>query len=114
MSKDGLKSLILLFYLATLGFAITGLVFGFYYPEYDSEFDLGSKFNHTVGGDAYNYIIMAGRGLIWIGLSIISAIVASTLNIGYYLIVKNNEKLADKPETNATKIQATENLEANE
>lgn len=100
MTKEAFKGVIAIFYLATISLVITGLVFGFYYPDYDSELDLGSKFNHTVGGDAYNYIIMAGRGLIWIGMAIITAIIGGVLNIGYFIIgkveVKNVNQISNE------------------
>lgn len=88
MTRNTFKSLIALFYLVTIGLVITGLVFGFYYPDYDSEYDLGSKFNHTVGGDAYNYIIMGARGLIFIGLAGITSVIGVAVNISYIVIWK--------------------------
>ncbi|MDN3956216.1 hypothetical protein [Sporolactobacillus laevolacticus] len=105
MSKEGLKALIFLFYLVTIGFVVTGLVFGFYYPNYDSELDLGSTFNHTVGGDAYNYIIMAGRGLLWIGMAIVTAIIGAALNICYFIVGKVEVDHSKKTQTNEDKAE---------
>lgn len=105
MTQSTFKGLITLLYLATIGLVITGLVFGFYYPDYDSELDLGSTFNHTVGGDAYNYIIMASRGLLWIGMAIITAIIGAALNICYFIVGKVEVDHSKKTQTNEDKAE---------
>jgi len=42
---------------------------------------LGDYKGHIVGGDAFNFIIIANRGIGWINIGIISSIIGSTLAI---------------------------------
>ncbi len=65
------------------------IVTGYYYSHYDSDLDTGNSFNHIVGGDAYNYIIMGARATMWMGLGIIFTIIATGLLIGYFILFKN-------------------------
>lgn len=54
-----------LFYLAAVGLTVFGIVNAFYDSDYK---------HSIVKGDAYNYIIFAGRGLIFVGAGIVSAL----------------------------------------
>jgi hypothetical protein len=58
--------------LAAIALAIVGLVITYTNPDYQ---------NKIVGGDAFNYIIFAARGAVWIGASIVTAIAALGLQI---------------------------------
>lgn len=55
-----------IFYLLAGVFLIVGLVLAYQDSNYDTE---------IVGGDAYNYIIFATRGIVWVGCAICSSIV---------------------------------------
>lgn len=55
----------ILFYLLAVGLATTGFVVAYQ----DSSYSI-------VGGDAYNYIIFAGRGIAWMGSAIVSTVIA--------------------------------------
>ena len=57
-----------LFYVLAVILAITGVVTA--YSDAD-----------VVGGDAFNFIIGAGRGTAWVGVAIVAAIVALGLQI---------------------------------
>ena len=61
-----------LFYLLAVGLAIAGFVVAYQDSNYA---------NSIVGGDAYNYIIFAGRGMTWMG----AAIAATVLGLGCQL-----------------------------
>lgn len=85
-----------IFYLVALGCIIFGLVTAYYYPDYSVD-DLGltssgNSFNHVVGGDSYNFIIMGARGLLWTVLGLISALIGSTVTIVRVLIGKADIK----------------------
>lgn len=76
------RKLATLLYFVAAGFIIFGLVTMYHYRSYNEEFNSsGGKAGHIVGGDAYNYIIIATRvvGLMIIGA--VSAVVASALLI---------------------------------
>lgn len=87
-TKDSLTGLAWIFYAISLGCIIFGLVTAYYYPASsdDSTFDI--PFNHVVGSDAYNFIIMGLRALVWIVLGLISTVIGSTFMIIRGLISK--------------------------
>jgi hypothetical protein len=65
----------LILYLAAIAIAIVGLAIAYTDPNYQHK---------IVGGDAFNYIIFAARGAVWIGASIVTAIAALGLQIVGY------------------------------
>jgi hypothetical protein len=84
-NAEFLKGISIISYVISLGLVIAGLVITYYYPSYDSNLNIGNKFNHVVGGDAYNYIIIGVRGLGLITIGVGFAIVGSAFLISYYL-----------------------------
>ena len=66
----------LILYLAAIVIAIFGLVIT--YTDLDYQ-------NKIVGGDAFNYVIFAARGAVWVGISIVTAIAALGLQIVGYM-----------------------------
>ncbi|GGY87735.1 hypothetical protein GCM10011613_35930 [Cellvibrio zantedeschiae] len=71
-----------LFYVIAVGLAFFGIYIGFK--------ELGYK-DGIVGGDAYNYIIFAGRGSIIIGVAIVAAIIGLGIQIYcHFLFLSKN------------------------
>lgn len=64
------------FYLAALVLAVYGLFIAFQDSSYS---------NKVVGGDAYNYIIFAGRATVVVGAGIISAILGLGCQIAVHV-----------------------------
>lgn len=61
---------------------IIGFIVMYHYGDYNEDYNSdGSMFGHTVGGDAYNYIIMGLRGLGFMAAGLISAVIATGLLI---------------------------------
>jgi hypothetical protein len=89
------------FYLLSLGSIIFGIVAAYFYPEYDSSIGIGNSFNHIVGGDAYNYTIMATRGLLWVCVGLTCAVIGASLTVCYYVtgkhFVEDNRVNAESP-----------------
>ncbi|GGL55648.1 hypothetical protein [Sporolactobacillus putidus] len=107
-AKDSLSAVIWIFYLIALGCIVFGIVTAYYYPDQQKDLlgnPTGSIFNHVVGGDAYNYIIMGLRGLVWIVIGFISAIIGSTC-----AIIRGVHKSDTKPKKEIT-IQDTTPIE---
>ncbi|USB34272.1 hypothetical protein [Paenibacillus sp. YPG26] len=77
-----MKGIAVILYLIAAGLLIFGIVTMYHYGDYNSGYNLsGSKAGHIVGGDAYNYIIIATRGVGLIVAALISSLVASTIFI---------------------------------
>jgi uncharacterized membrane protein len=92
MSKS-LKSLVVLLYIVSIGLVTYGIVTMYYYPDSYAELDAimeRTPFNHLVEGDAYNYIIMAGRGIGLILIGGFIGLIANIINI-YGLISARKE-----------------------
>lgn len=66
--------------------AVLMVIFGFVFAYQDS------SYNQIVGGDAYNYIIFATRGVVWIGTGIVAAI----LGLACQLLNLKDELLKQK------------------
>lgn len=85
MKRVTLKSIVLTFYFIAICSIIFGIITTYYYPNASTDpltgDSTGSTFNHVVGGDAYNYVIMGLRGLVWIVIGFISALIGSTAAI---------------------------------
>lgn len=108
MKKKTLESIMLTFYFLALCSIVFGIVTAYYYPDQQKDLlgnPTGSTFNHVVGGDAYNYIIMGLRGLVWIVIGFISAIIGSTC-----AIIRGVHKSDTKPKKEIT-IQDTTPIE---
>lgn len=60
------------FYVVSVIFVVVGFVVTYQDSSYETK---------IVGGDAYNYIIFAGRGIVWVG----AAVVASIFGLGCQL-----------------------------
>lgn len=67
ISGSGYAMVAILLYIVAVGLAIGGFV--------NAYFDSGYP-HAIVGGDAFNYIIFATRGAVWMGGAIVSAIIA--------------------------------------
>ncbi|OMD12032.1 hypothetical protein [Paenibacillus odorifer] len=69
-------------YIISVALIIFGFITTYHYGDYNSDYNTsGSMFGHVVGGDAYNYTIMATRGVVLLIAGLISAVVASALLI---------------------------------
>jgi hypothetical protein len=88
--SGGLKFLVVMFYIGAIALVTYGLITMLHYPYYSS-YDTETPMNHFVEGDAYNYIIMAGRGAGFIILGGFIGIIGNLLNI-YGLIYSKIEK----------------------
>lgn len=69
---------------------VVAFIVAFQYGDYDSEYSFindgfWDKMGHVVGGDAYNYIIMASRGVLFGVASLVCALVGSVIYITSYL-----------------------------
>ncbi|OZQ76853.1 hypothetical protein [Paenibacillus sp. VTT E-133291] len=77
-----MKGWSILLYVVSLGLVIFGLVTTFHYGDYNADYNTtGSMFGHIVGGDAYNYTIIATRGVVLLIAGLIAALAASALLI---------------------------------
>lgn len=65
MATETFFTIAVILYLAAIGLAIGGFVNAYFDSDYP---------HSIVGGDAYNYIIFATRGMVWMGGAIVSAI----------------------------------------
>lgn len=102
-----LKTLSVIFYVFSGIFIAYGFIVMMYYPHYDPDslFNPGNSFNHFVGGDAYNLIIMAGRSIGFIITGGIFAIIATM----FFLNDLNFQNLVN----NNSSQQSNNNLESN-
>lgn len=77
-----MKGLSVFLYIVSLGLVIFGFITAYHYGDYNSDYNSsGSMFGHVVGGDAYNYTIMAGRGALWAIAGLVTTVIASALLI---------------------------------
>jgi hypothetical protein len=83
------KKIAIILYIIAVIFIITGFVIMYYYGDYDAELNIGNKFGHIVGGDAYNFIIIGIRGLGFIMTGLTVSLLGSTLLI--YDVLQNKE-----------------------
>ncbi|MEK5086851.1 hypothetical protein MKY98_07940 [Paenibacillus sp. FSL M8-0228] len=68
------------FFLLSFVLLITGFVVAYHYGDYNAEYSSlydssWDKMGHVVGGDAYNYIIMGMRGILYGVASLVFAII---------------------------------------
>lgn len=68
------------FFLLSCVLLITGFIVAYHYGDYSAEYSSlhdssWDKMGHVVGGDAYNYIIMGMRGILYGVASLVFAII---------------------------------------
>lgn len=93
MKGNGIVGIAVLLYFISLGLIAFGFITMYYYP--DELYSFENYFNHVVEGDAYNFIIMAGRGIGFITLGGFIGLIANIVNLYGLMVQKNKVNIVD-------------------